>query len=681
VSERGREPWRIAVLSGAILALELAFIRLIPAEVRAISYFTNLVLIASFFGLGLGCLLQRSRTLAWLLPAGLALVLVFVVYARGIVIYDETRAVHFWLQYEGAGRGGRLPLFAAALAAFVAVSLPFAALGQALARRMDEHARITAYGWDIAGSLAGTLSFAASSFAGVPPWLWVVVAGCTWSLLLDTAGRRRVAAAAASLAFLLFAWSEPAGRWSPYYYVQHVEERLGLRVLVNSSFHQLALDFTPSGDPAVQQLMRAKWGRPYAAYAALHAGAPPGKVLVLGAGTGNDVVVALEHGAREVVAVEIDPVILALGRTGHPSRPYDRPEVRAVVGDARHFLRTTAERFDVVVFGTLDSQALLSGHANLRLENYVYTREALENARRVLNPRGMAFLHYSVFQDWLYERIYSTARAAFGDQCVLLLEPTPQLFNATILAGRDLPELRDAPRVVETLGRGLVATDDWPFVYLERPALAPVYTQILSVVLLLVAAAFFLLRRLHPARGLHAEFLLLGLGFSLMEAAAVVRLALLFGSTWTVNAAVFGSVLLTIFVANLLVLRRLAPPLGLSFVLLWASLAANWAVSVDALSALPPAGRLAATGVLVGAPVFFAAVAFSRLFAAVEVTGYPLGVNLIGAMAGGVLEYVSMVTGMRAVWLLVLAVYMLAWVFARRSRAAPGVFGARTQAA
>jgi hypothetical protein len=40
----------------------------------------------------------------------------------------------------------------------------------------------------------------------------------------------------------------------------------------------------------------------------------------------------------------------------------------------------------------------------------------------------------------------------------------------------------------------------------------------------------------------------------------------------------------------------------------------------------------------------------------------------VGAMAGGVLEYVSMLTGMRSVWLLVLAIYLLAWLFARRAR-------------
>ena len=37
-------------------------------------------------------------------------------------------------------------------------------------------------------------------------------------------------------------------------------------------------------------------------------------VLILGAGSGTDVAAALKHGAKHVDAVEIDPVILRLGK-------------------------------------------------------------------------------------------------------------------------------------------------------------------------------------------------------------------------------------------------------------------------------------------------------------------------------------------------------------------------------
>ena len=61
----GRSPaWHIAVVSFTVLVLELALIRQVPAEVRIVSYFTNLLLFASFFGLGLGAILQSWRNLS-----------------------------------------------------------------------------------------------------------------------------------------------------------------------------------------------------------------------------------------------------------------------------------------------------------------------------------------------------------------------------------------------------------------------------------------------------------------------------------------------------------------------------------------------------------------------------------------------------------------------------------------
>jgi spermidine synthase len=69
----------------------------------------------------------------------------------------------------------------------------------------------------------------------------------------------------------------------------------------------------------------------------------PRRVLVLGAGTGNDVAVALDEGAEQIDAVEIDPVILQLGRKFHPDHPYDSSKVRIFNTDARSYLNHTTE--------------------------------------------------------------------------------------------------------------------------------------------------------------------------------------------------------------------------------------------------------------------------------------------------------------------------------------------------
>src|SRR5262245_2217790 len=309
-----------------ILVLELAFIRLVPAEVRAISYFTNLMLAAGFSGLGLGCILERQRSLALALPLGMGAVFAFVLVGRGIVVYAGATDAQYFLQYPDLeGRAPELPLFAAAAAVFVFAATPFVALGQALARAMDEHPRLLAYGWDIAGSVAGTLAFALESLLGFAPWLWPVAVGAVFALAFERVLWRRILGAVAGVPFVLLAWSPQTSAWSPYYYVQYETEPEGLRVFVNSSFHQLAIDFSDSADPAkqeMQQLMLARWGKAYQLYRDMHGGAAPRKVLVLGAGTGNDVHVAKANGAEEVVAVEIDPVILRLGVEKNPTRPY-----------------------------------------------------------------------------------------------------------------------------------------------------------------------------------------------------------------------------------------------------------------------------------------------------------------------------------------------------------------------
>lgn len=120
------------------------------------------------------------------------------------------------------------------------------------------------------------------------------------------------------------------------------------------------------------------------------------RVLVVGAGTGNDVAAALRAGATEVVAVDIDPAIVAMGRAHHPEQPYSDPRVRVVVDDARRAFRTLPKaHFDGVIFGLLDSHTQL-GMSSVRLDNYVFTLESLGEARQLLRPGGGAGGHRRV---------------------------------------------------------------------------------------------------------------------------------------------------------------------------------------------------------------------------------------------------------------------------------------------
>ena len=671
MSSPPRHPIHIALVSCFILILELSFIRQVPAEVQAISYFTNLMLMASFFGLGVGCVLYRRRTLLSLLPLGLLMTWAYIFVTRGIVVYDASPEVHFWI-HEAAERGvaRSFPLFPSALLAFAVSATPFVAMGQELARRMDDHPRLIAYGWDIGGSLAGIIIFSAASFAQVPPWIWPPLIAVSWAGLFVREIKWRLLCVVAGCAFLSLAYSHYDAKWSPYYYVQWDSQDRGLCVWVNSSFHQLGLDFGEGGEaPAgVPEDMIDRFSTPYRAYEKQHDGRSPASVLVLGAGTGNDVFVALHNGAESVTAVEIDPVILRLGTQAAPTSPYSDRRVRSVIDDARHYLRSTEETFDLIIFGTLDSQTLLSGVANLRLENYVYTVEALEAAGRCLKEGGMVTLNYSVMKPWLYARIYSTVRAAFGDRVRMTRTKTHFLFNAVITACPDCPDFVDDPETVAAFSGALVNTDDWPYLYLERPAIAPIYRKLFGFMAALMAVMLVLLRRNRDRPGAGAPFFLLGMGFMLMESAAIVRLSLVFGSTWIVNGVVFFAVLSTIFLSNLSVQKGWGPSLRTGWVCVILCILVNWAFPVAFLSSFGLPLRVAISCLLIGAPVFFAAACFSRLFAREKSTGYALGINLIGVMCGGLVEYISMLSGMRAVWLMVAGVYACACIVELRKR-------------
>ena len=161
---------------------------------------------------------------------------------------------------------------------------------------------------------------------------------------------------------------------------------------------------------------------PFPAYALPHlfnrdAGRPPfAHVLVIGAGSGNDVSRALQWGAARVDAVEIDPVIYRLGQRDHPDHPYDDPRVIVHLDDGRNFLRSTNKQYDLIVYALVDSLVLHSSYSNIRLESYLFTTQAFADIRKRLRPGGL-FVMYNYFrQGWIVDRLQAMLEEAFGPQ-------------------------------------------------------------------------------------------------------------------------------------------------------------------------------------------------------------------------------------------------------------------------
>jgi hypothetical protein len=165
----------------------------------------------------------------------------------------------------------------------------------------------------------------------------------------------------------------------------------------------------------------------------------------------------------------------------------------------------------------------------------------------------------------------------------------------------------------------------------------------------------------------------MGAAFLLLETKSVVQFALLFGTTWFVNSLVFIGVLVSVLLAIEVERKvRIARPrllLGLLFV----GLLIGWLIPTGALLGLPFVARvLAATG-LAFYPIFVANLIFAERFRDTANPTAAFGANLLGAMVGGTLEYLSLLTGFRALLLLVAALYGAAYLLAPRPAAGRAV--------
>ena len=161
----------------------------------------------------------------------------------------------------------------------------------------------------------------------------------------------------------------------------------------------------------------------------------------------------------------------------------------------------------------------------------------------------------------------------------------------------------------------------------------------------------------------YLDLFFMGAAFLLLETKNVVQFALLFGTTWFVNALVFFGILLAVLLAVEVARRVTLPPAKLLYLLLTAALVMAWLV--------PPGGaarrcrslpRLGAAVGIAFAPVFLANLVFAQRFRDVGSSTVAFGANLLGAMVGGVLEYAALVTGYRALLAVVFVLYLLAFL-------------------
>ena len=669
----------IAGSASLSLLLELAVIRWQGSIFEFFAFYKNYGLLACFAGLGLGYALSRSKE-------GIPLILTLPLLAWQFVLLIALRwglpnrpysleAIPFREQLNmglTATQDQIGVVYLLLTVVFLLTALAFVPVGQLCGKLMERKSQLPAYGFNLLGSLAGVLLMFLVSFLWTPPIVWFGLCfAISLFFFVRKPGTLLLAMGFIMIALVSLAWPvNPLWNkvYSPYQSLDIGYGPNGLMLIrAAGHYYQRVNNLSDAAvgattDPKLRAT-RDYYDFPYRVRP--HAN----EVAVVGAGSGNDVAAALRSGAHHVDAIEIDPAILFAGKTNHPERPYDDLRVRPIVNDARSFFRTTQSRYDLIVYGLLDSHTLLSQASSVRLDSFVYTVEGLREARSRLKPNGVLSLSFSVLNDALGTKMYQMMKLAFDGKEPLCFFPSyegAQVFmqskdgdlsiSPAVLSAAHVAERPDFYRS-STLQVD-PSTDDWPFLYMPHRVYPVSYLTVLGLILLLTFVLYASFFQKRP-RVSHLPFFFLGAGFMLVETKAITEMGLTFGNTWQVIAIAIASILIMAFLANGIVQRLRVSGTFLLYFLLFGSLGAGWWIATSGGLSSTITGRIGTAAILT-CPLFFSGIVFSTLLSAESRISSVMSMNLMGAMCGGILEYNSMYFGFHFLYLLALGLYAAA---------------------
>lgn len=673
----------IVLVTMLSLLLELVLIRWLASVFPVFSFYKNFTMLACFLGLGAGYAVAQRQ------PCTPALVLPMLALFVGVITllrYDT--GIVYVIFSIGWLSAFDLPVYFLLGASFIACACICYPVGQLCGKLLQSSNSLNAYGLNLIGSGLGVIALFVMSLYWLPPVIWFAVTGGIM-LLFVLSRDDFLPLGIASFCVLLgiLAWPvqpETQRIYSPYQLLERGAKPDGLmQILSGGSYYQKVYNFAEDKrghETDADRYVRTYYEFPYNFKKA------PQRVAIVGSGSGNDVATALRMGAAHVDAIEIDPAIAFLGTKYHPERPYDDPRVNLSINDARNFFRTAQQQYDLIVYGVLDSHTALSHASNLRVDSYVYTREGLNEAFRLLKPDGVLAISFTLVNDALGFKLSKILREQPGagkPLAVRVLYDNSRTTAFIVKKGQDvtMPD----PVAFASIGftnvsdyfaqpypESAIPTDDWPFFYMVERAYPVTYMIALAMILLL---SYVFVRKTigfsDPIDRSYLPFFFLGSGFMLVETKAITELGLHLGGTWLVTAAAIMLVLVMAFLANLIVTRtglRLAGPAYLG---LFVSLLVGYglAISHGQWTFGSPAMQLAASCLVLTIPLFFAGIIFSSLIGESEINiSTAFAYNLMGALFGGVMEYNSMYFGFAFLYLLAMGFYGLAWGFSWKAR-------------
>lgn len=674
----------IVLVTMLSLLLELVLIRWLASVFPVFAFYKNFTMLACFLGLGAGYAVAEKQ------PCAPALVLPMLALFVGVITllrYDTSGGYLIfsigWLSTFD------LPVYFLLGASFILCACICYPVGQLCGKLLHSSNSLNAYGLNLMGSVLGVIALFVMSLYWLPPVIWFAVTGGIM-LLFVLSRDQFLSVGIASFCVLLgiLAWPvqpETQRIYSPYQLLERTATGEGLmQILSGGSYYQKVYNFADSRrgrESEADRYVRAYYEFPYNFKKA------PERVAIVGSGSGNDVATALRMGAGHVDAIEIDPAIAFLGTKYHPEQPYSDPRANLSINDARNFFRTADQKYDLIVYGVLDSHTALSHASNLRVDSYVYTREGIAEAFKLLKPDGVLTISFTLVNDALGFKLSKILRELPGAGKPLAVRVlydyskttafivkkggAVTMPNASAFASIGFTNVSDY--FSQAYPESAVPTDDWPFFYMVERAYPVTYMIALGIILIL---SYFFVRRTigfsDPIDRSYLPFFFLGAGFMLVETKAITELGLHLGGTWFVIAAAIMLVLVMAFLANLIVTRTSRNLAGAAYLGLFISLLVGYglAVSHSDWAFGPPVMQLALSCFVLTIPLFFAGIIFSSLIGEARINiSTAFAYNLMGALFGGVMEYNSMYFGFAFLYLLAFGFYALAWAFSRKSAA------------
>ena len=703
--------WKLLVISFLALFAELLLIRWLPLRIRLLAYFSNLILLTALLGMGLGMALSYKYQVRLIkyFPILLLLLTFIAVIVNLIPDFILPLADNRYFIWNGLSRmkGSFGTVSYGILILILSLNTGlFVCFGQEIGRLFNKLKPITAYTINILGSILGVVGFSLLSATSFSPVIWIILLICGYFYYLKTEGFhidsdpiRKIFIP--FLITVLLVYSSTTSKrteyiWSPYYEIQVQDitinnQKVGFGVWVNQDSHQQTLDL--SGKFNNQLILGRKkiYELPYEFL--------PNRikrVLILGAGTGNDVAAALRSGAQHVDAIEIDPIIAKLGKQ-HPEKPYDNPKVNLVIDDAKAFVERTANKYDVISYGFLDSHRLFSSMSSVRLENYMYTWETMEKVKSLLNPGGLVAVTYTVHEKWIADRIYNLLRQTFNNQPIVF-QGDKYGWGTVFIAGDNTLINQSDIKTIDsqfiqflktqpdksTWGYGdlngflsekifsqdvLVPTDDWPHLFLQKSVIPNNY---LLVLLILMGLSILVIKKLLPFKATFnlssGNFFFLGAAFALLETKGITELGVLLGTTWITNSAVIASVLFMILIANIYVLKTTRTPISVVYGLLIGTVLLNYFLPLVNLVEFNLSWRIILAGLRIALPILFSGILFALFLKNTKAASTALGMNLLGSMFGGILEYTSLIWGQKVLFIIALFFYLVSFLLWKISK-------------